>query len=167
MDDVTRSPLAGSADALERLAGREVASLPQLDLRVDAAATTLALPTEPNTWIERDDRELLWLGPDEWLVVGDDGASIAGALAGTHHSLLDVSAGRAVVDLLGAERVELLAAGCGLDLHPRSWRPGMCAQTLLARIPALLQERDDATRVFVRSSFAGYLVAWLSAVADR
>jgi sarcosine oxidase gamma subunit len=38
----------------------------------------------------------------------------------------------------------------------------MCAQTLLARIPVLLQERGDATRVFVRSSFAGYLVTWLA-----
>jgi sarcosine oxidase subunit gamma len=37
----------------------------------------------------------------------------------------------------------------------------MCAQTLLARVPVILQERDLATRVFVRPSFAGYLVDWL------
>ena len=33
----------------------------------------------------------------------------------------------------------------------------MCAQTLLARAPVLLQERDAATRVLVRASFASYV----------
>jgi sarcosine oxidase subunit gamma len=127
----------------------------------------LRLPTEPNTWIADAERELLWLGPDEWLVAGEPDASMADALAGIHHSLVDVSANRAVLDLLGADRSELLAAGCGLDLHPRSWRHGMCAQTLLGRIPVLLQERTEATRVFVRSSFAGSLVGFLSAVTPR
>jgi sarcosine oxidase gamma subunit len=38
----------------------------------------------------------------------------------------------------------------------------MCAQTLLARVPVLLQERERATRLFVRASFAGHLLSWLS-----
>jgi sarcosine oxidase gamma subunit len=42
----------------------------------------------------------------------------------------------------------------------------MCAQTLLAKIPVLLQEREGATRIFVRPSFAGYLTAWLARVAE-
>jgi sarcosine oxidase subunit gamma len=70
-----------------------------------------------------------------------------------------------VVELAGADRFDLLAQGCGLDLHPRAWQPGSCAQTLLARAPVLLQERDQATRVFVRASFAAYLADWLTAVA--
>ena len=167
MGERARSPLAGLAEALDRVGAREAAFLPERDLRVDPSATTLRLPTEPNTWIADGDRDVLWLGPDEWLVVGEPDASIADALAGVHHSLVDVSANRAVFDLLGADRSELLAAGCGLDLHPRSWRHGMCAQTLLGRIPVLLQERTEATRVFVRSSFAGSLLGWLSAVSRR
>jgi sarcosine oxidase subunit gamma len=73
---------------------------------------------------------------------------------------VDVSANRAVFDVIGRDRGDLLAKGCGLDMHPRSWRAGLCAQTLLARVPVIVQERADATRVFVRPSFAGYLLAW-------
>ena len=34
-------------------------------------------------------------------------------------------------------------------------------QTLLARVPVILQERGDATRVFVRPSFADWLRSWM------
>jgi sarcosine oxidase subunit gamma len=75
--------------------------------------------------------------------------------------VVDVSANRTVVELAGDGRFDLLAQGCALDLHPRAWRPGRCAQTLLARVPVLLQEREGATRVFVRASFAAHLAGWL------
>jgi sarcosine oxidase subunit gamma len=151
----------GTIDATETLVS-------QIDVRVDASATDrLSLPVVPNTWIGSDGREVLWLGPDEWLVVGPAGAEHAliekaeRALARVHHSVVDVSSARAVFDLASEDRHELLSKGSGLDLHPRSWRDGMCAQTLLARVPVILQEREGATRVFVRPSFAGYLVDWL------
>jgi sarcosine oxidase subunit gamma len=86
-------------------------------------------------------------------------------LAGRHHSVLDVSANRVVIELTGPRRIELLQAGCGIDLHPRVWREGSCAQTLLANGAVMLQERNDATRVFLRPSFAGHLVTWLTRVA--
>jgi sarcosine oxidase subunit gamma len=75
-------------------------------------------------------------------------------------SIVDVSANRATIELEGPGRLELLAHGCGLDLHPRSWRSGQCAQTLLARVPVLLQELGDSTRLFVRPSLAGWLLDW-------
>lgn len=42
----------------------------------------------------------------------------------------------------------------------------MCAQTLLAKAQVILHERTDATRVFVRPSFAGYVLDWLVAAAS-
>lgn len=143
----------------------------QLDLRVDPAASGLpfALPLEPNTWLGSDGREILWLGPDEWLVLANPDsreprqqiAELEVAFAGVHHSVVDVSAGRSVFVLESDDRHELLSKGCSLDLHPRSWRDGMCAQTLLARVPVVLQERAKDTGILVRPSFAGYLVDWL------
>ena len=153
-----------TAERLETLGIADVA-LVQVDVRVDPASSPG--PSEPNTWTRDGGREWLWLGPDEWLVVAEDGelvAELEGALAGTHHSVVDVSASRVVFELRGDGRFELLEQGCGLDLHPRSWQHGMCAQTLLARVPVILQEREGATRVFVRTSYAGYLVDWLWAV---
>jgi sarcosine oxidase, subunit gamma len=166
-----RSPLAGRGDDLAVLGAVEVPFPTQLNLRVDPTAAGrlgLELPTAPNTWLAGGAREALWLGPNEWLLVAEPGAAgalvaeLERALEGQHHSVVDVSADRAVVELAGEHRIDLLAKGCGLDLHPRSWRGGMCAQTLLARVPVLLQERERATRLFVRASFAGHLVSWLS-----
>jgi sarcosine oxidase, subunit gamma len=141
-----------------------------VSLRAEAALGSrvpFALPLEPNSWRRGDGREALWLGPDEWLVVAGPGeapavvAELEAALDGEHRAVVDVSAYRTVVELAGEDRFDLLAQGCGLDLHPRSWRDGRCAQTLLGRVPVLLQERDDATRVFVRTSFANHLATWL------
>jgi sarcosine oxidase subunit gamma len=167
-----RSPLHGRARELAAAGAAEVAFLAQVDLRADPALAPrlpLALPLEPNTWTAGGGREALWLGPDEWLVVGAPGsapaitAALRRALAGEHHSVVDTSANRTVVELGGEGRFDLLTQGCGIDLHPRAWRPGSCAQTLLARVPVLLQERHQATRVFVRASFAAHLADWLRA----
>ena len=170
-----RSPLAGRAADLTAVGAAEVAFLAQLTLRADPALASrlpFPLPLDPNTWTAGGGREALWLGPDEWLVVGPPGsapavaAELARALDGEHHAVVDTSANRTVAELAGEGRFDLLAQGCGLDLHPRAWRPGRCAQTLLHRVPVLLQERDQATRVFVRASFAAHLAGWLTAVAD-
>jgi sarcosine oxidase subunit gamma len=169
--DVARGALGGRERDLASIGAREIQFIAQLDVRVDASAR-LTLPREVNTWLADGEREVLWLGPDEWLVVGPRGSEDAisndleRALAGLHHSVVDVSAARVVIDLEAADRLELLSNGCGLDLHPRSWRNGMCAQTLLARIPVILQEREAGPRIFVRPSFANYLVDWLVHVAD-
>lgn len=147
-------------------------SLAQVDLRVHGSAAdrlSFPLPVEANTWLGSDGREILWLGPYEWLILASPDPREPGrliselerALDGIHHSVVDVSAARAVIELSADDRLELLSTGCALDLHSRSWRHGMCAQTLLARVPVILQERERATRVFVRPSFTDYLVDWL------
>jgi sarcosine oxidase subunit gamma len=176
-DDVARSPLVDRDADLAVVHARELAFLAQVSLRLEVREAlgphAILPPTAPNTWSAIDGRELLWLGPDEWLAVGDPGREaeivrwLGEAFAGLHRSVVDVSSNRAVLELAGPERHDLLAAGCGLDLHPRGWREGTCAQTLLGRIPVLLQERAAATRVFVRSSYAGALLDWLLGVADR
>lgn len=139
----------------------------QVDLRV-GATDGLELPLVPNTWFAGSGGwEWLWLGPDEWLAVGAEGTAteliseLELATDGRHRSIVDVSAGRAVIELTGVARHDLLSHGCGLDLHPRSWSDGQCTQTLLARVPVILQEHERWTRIFVRPSFAEWLRAWM------
>ena len=135
----------------------------QVDVRVeDPDALPFEAP-EPNAATRWDGRDVLWLGPDEWLVVGEPGtedeivASLGEALAGRHASIVDVSANRMVFDLPDA--LDRLSTACGLDLDPSRWTPGDCAQTLLGHAQVILHQRDERiTRVFVRPSFAGYLV---------
>ena len=146
----------------------EPRDLAQIDLRVDEALLPFD-PPAPNRATSWEGRDVLWLGPDEWLVVGEAGeeATIVeelDRLLDRHRSVVDVSANRIVLDLDDA--LDLLANACGLDLDPRRWRPGMCAQTLLGQAQVILHQLDDrTTRVFVRPSFAGYLEVLLAASA--
>lgn len=168
-------PLASRDAALaavsQRTGGRitiqHVPLLAQVSLRLDpslAGRAPYPLPLEPNTAWENGARAALWLGPDEWLVTGQAQAAteivaeLESSLDGEHRSVIDVSANRAAIEFGGADRFEMLTSGCSLDLHPRSWGPGMCAQTLFSRTQVILHEREQTTRVLVRSSFAGYLV---------
>ena len=150
---------------LDRLGATELAFLSQLDVRIEpASAATLGLPTEPNTASTSGDRDVLWLGPDEWLIVGAPGAASAigdeleASFAGLHGSMVDVSANRAVIELAGSSRHDLLSSACPIDLHPRSWGDGRCAQSVFGAAQALLHEREGATRLFIRPSFADYVV---------
>ncbi|MGW3369886.1 sarcosine oxidase subunit gamma [Streptosporangium canum] len=154
----------------------EVPFLTQVNLRLDPGgpaagdigrALGVPLPAEPGTYGSAD-VDVLWLGPDEWLIVGEPGRereleTRLRAAAGTGHvAVTDVSAQRTTLLVAGPKARDLLAHGCAIDLHPRVFGPGRCAQTMLARAQVLLVARDgDEFLVLVRPSFAGYLVAWL------
>lgn len=183
VDERARDPLAHRLDDLCAIGVRtgggviveHVPFLTQVDVRMDAVLVQRApypLPTTPNTAWEDGPRAALWLGPDEWLVLGPPGAGpeiageLEGALDGLLRSIVDVSANRVAIELSGPRTKEVLSKGCALDLHPRSWRPGMCAQTMLARAQVILHERSETTRILVRPSFADYLVDWLIDAAD-
>jgi sarcosine oxidase subunit gamma len=162
-----RGALAHRTDDLAALGAVELRFPSQVSLRADASLASrlpFPLPVEPNTFTTEPSKDALWLGPNEWLLVApaatarDVLAELETALSGEHHSVVDVSANRAAIELPTDRARELLETGCGLDLHPRTWRRGMCAQTIFARAQVLLQHRGDATRIFVRPSFADYLV---------
>lgn len=110
---------------------------------------------------------VLWLGPDEWLVVSEMDAdlllpALLAASAAGPAAIVDVSANRTVVELSGAAARAVLEKGCPTDLHPRAFGPGRAITTTLARIPLLLWQVGPQTyRLLPRSSFAEYVAAWL------
>lgn len=126
------------------------------------------LPVEANTFSAGAHR-VYWLGPDEWLIrcewdaVAGLVAALEAALAGMHVAVNDVSGGNITVRLSGPGARRTLAKGCTLDLHPREFAPGQCAQSALAKASALFGMIDEAPtfEIVVRRSFADYLVRWL------
>jgi len=179
-----RSPLEGATIAIDSTSTvgiRELPFLVQVGLRADPAdevlmsrlTTVLGVrpPTEPNTTSISEDgtRQVLWLGPDEWLVLAEPGT--AGALESALRSavdagaVVDLSANRTAISVSGPRAGELLAFGCAIDLDPPAFGPDCCAQTLLARANVIIvpvgPPEESAFRILVRPSFARYLAAWL------
>jgi sarcosine oxidase, subunit gamma len=188
-----RSPLADyrrrfdalSEDSRGDLSIRELAFVSQVNLRVDprdagtmqqlAASLGVGLPQAPNTVASKDDRRALWLGPDEWLIVGsaDQQDALAQALrdglGGAMGAIVDASANRTVLAIGGPKAGGVLAHGVPIDLDPRSFASGRCAQTLLAKAQVIIERvsEDSAFHLYVRSSFAPYVADWLlDAAAD-
>lgn len=154
----------------------ELAVPAMFDLRLDpvdaaavsAAETALALklPLTPNKSTAAGGCLALWFGPDQWLIVGppDDAVPLMQTLAGRDASVVGVNDLRAVFELAGPASREVLRKGCAIDLHPRAFKPGDCALTVLARVPVALHQSDDRPgyQIFVERSYAEYLWIWLS-----
>jgi sarcosine oxidase subunit gamma len=109
---------------------------------------------------------VFWLGPDEWLIHCADDARpglqerLQSALAGQPSALVDVSDYYVVMRLSGSRVFEVLAKGTPLDLHPRSFAEGCCAQTRFGHASVLLHKlSEDTVDLQVRWSFAEYV--WL------
>ncbi len=187
LDAVLNSPLTGLLGRQARdlqVDGRsctlaEIPFVDMLNLRGDAGdprfakavldTTGMHLPLLANTASIDPQRQLLWLGPDEWLLKlrdrqGDAVAhALQAALAGVHSAVVDVGHGNTTLMLQGPGSADLLARGCPLDLHPRAFATGALAQSHIAKAGAtvLCLYAGIQYEITVRRSFANYLVRWL------
>jgi sarcosine oxidase subunit gamma len=182
------SRLAASPPGDAQVIATERAFLGHLDVRGDARdarfgaaierVVGVALPLSANTVVASSEATIWWLGPDEWLVTtpGDRVASIEAdlraALAGVRSAVTDVGSAQAVVVLRGPSAREALAKGCPLDLHPKVFGIGRCAQSHLAKAAILLRPippggalEESAYEIVFRRSFADYVWAWLADAA--
>lgn len=175
------SPLVGLGGALKQAAGRagqkfwvrERAFCELVTLRGDvrdpafteavASVVGCAPPSRANTVARGAQYDILWLGPDEWLVRSlqpqNTGLAerLAAVLAGQFASAVDNSSGSTVLEI-GGERVrDVIARGCPLDLHPKGFAPGQCAQSHFFKASMVLVPTGAETyEIVVRRSFADY-----------
>ena len=132
------------------------------------SALGCALPLTPGTSAAGTACTVLWLGPDAWLLVGDDAKKLNESLPIAGGFLTDVSHGRAALRIKGPRARELLAKGCSLDLHPRVFQPEQCAQSSLAHIGVLLHLReDDGFDLYCARSYAQHMWHGLTEAASE
>lgn len=177
-------------DGAVRLSELRFAAQIGLRLRPPAPAYLdgVPLPLAPNRVASMGALRSLWLGPDEWLVtapVTSTGTSTGGSapdLAGRlrravgerRAAIVDLSSSRAIIEIDGRQARTLLQKGCGIDLHPRVFGPGHCAQTIFAKLPVIIDQLGTISwfgadrlggapcyRLFVRRSAARWLAEWL------
>lgn len=139
------------------------------DEAVDAASGILglALPRRAGVSGSHGARHALWLGPEEWLILDDEGsserlASCAGSLAGLGAAFVDVSHRQEAIALQGADVEDWLTTGCPLDLSATAFPVGACTRTLFHKAEvALWRTGPDSFHLEVWRSFAGYVEALL------
>jgi sarcosine oxidase, subunit gamma len=181
--------VATSADGRRGVALREIPFVTMVGLRVEpdsdaaariAAELGFALPAGygqvTGAPLADQGYAALWLGPDEFLVVGTDtepagaAAALAARLAaalgeGENYAagaVVELSANRTTLELAGPSARAALEKGCALDLHPRAFAPGTAAATVLGPVPVVLWKTgEDSFRIFPRASFADYAGRWL------
>ena len=176
-----RRAVGDAGAARVRLAERPFRA--QVNLRGDAgeasfraaaeAALGLTLPLAPNTAAAAGDRAALGLGPDEWLVVAPPGdvneiaAALRQALSGRAAAVTEVGEARTVIAVSGPSARDVLAKGCTLDLHPREFGPGRCAQSTVGTVDVIVHQTDEVPsyELYVQRSFAEYLWLWLEDAA--
>jgi sarcosine oxidase, subunit gamma len=138
----------------------------------DALVGTLGL-TElpaPNTVRSTALGDCAWIRPDEWWLIGASAtrqaslSALQGVVEPDAGAVVDISASRVALELSGARSRDILASACPLDLHPRAFEVGACAQSLVAKAPVFLHLASDTPvwRLLVRPSLAAYVVSWLS-----
>jgi sarcosine oxidase subunit gamma len=168
----------GSVPGLVELS--EVPFLTMVGLRVSrdsdagqrVASVTGGLPAACGGVNGTGDTSVLWLGPEEFLVVapteaheslgGDLIQALREALADGEGQVVDVSANRTTFELTGPRARAVLEKGCSLDLHPRILKAGTALSTEIGNIPVVLWKTgEESFRLFPRASFADFLGRWL------
>ncbi|RZF26978.1 sarcosine oxidase subunit gamma [Paraburkholderia sp. UYCP14C] len=126
-------------------------------------------PEKANTVARGNGYDMVWLGPDEWLVRSEAAheatrtaplqAKLGAAFAGVFASAVDIGSGFTVLEITGTRTRDVLSRGCPLDLHPKLFGVGQCAQSHYFKASiTLLPTGADSFDIVVRRSFADYFV---------
>ena len=127
------------------------------------------LPTRTNIYIKIDSLKIIWLGPDEWLIVDEKGSDkqdlfskLENSIGSQDASVTDVSENRTVIRIMGKKLFMLLAKFLTLNLDNSLNSSSSVAQTLFIRVPVLLMRHHEHNRepkidIFTNRSHANYV----------
>ena len=153
----------------------EMAHLGKLNMRGDKSTgkmikslTGCTFPPAANKFTTAGERHVVWLGPDEFMMICEAGkdeeltSAILTSFDGHHAAFTNITDALTAFNLKGAAVRQVLAKGCSLDLHHNSFTSGDAAQTLLSHAAVTIMAlADDEFIVICRTSFASYLHDWL------
>ena len=104
-----------------------------------------ALPIKPNTYTNNGKIKILWLGPNEWLVVDEnpnENNELISKLENINNreesSITDISENRTVIRIAGKKLFTLLSKFLVLHLDQNLPNESSVAQTLFVKVPIIL-----------------------------
>lgn len=133
----------------------------------------LHLPSTINQSLVDEAIQIFCLGPDEWLLISDDGADLDvrfeasdGKDSTAPFSLVDVSHRNVALQIQGSDAEKALKAGCPLDLDLAHFPVGKVTRTVFERTEIILYRQSSEQFVIeVWRSFAPYTIALIGKAA--
>lgn len=172
----------GGADFAGLVRVTELPARGMISLRGDLAAAKLKKSASdlagvgfpgPRGASAEGERAILWMSPDEVLILLPRSEAAAGAaslskgLKGTHHMAVDVSDARSLFRLEGEAAREVLAKLTPADLHPDAFGPGEVRRTRLAQVAAAFWMTEaNAIELIAFRSVARYVFDLLATAAE-
>jgi sarcosine oxidase subunit gamma len=153
---------------------RLLPSVSRLSLRIKQNARAprrivgVSLDQPINRFSSVGGRRAARLGPDEWLIIDASStlealvSDITKDLAGCVHALIDLSSASVAFAIHGPDAVNILNAGCPLDLNIESFPAGSATRTVLGKCQIVLfRLKEFEFRVECWLSYREYVHAFL------
>ena len=140
----------------------------------------ITLPDAPRQSTSKETNTLLWLSPDQWLLlcprtdVEKIIIKLQTALNEVHSLVVDVSDARTIFRLEGTGAKEVVTKGAPIDLSAQDCKAGYVRRLRFAEMAALIHivstdaSNDSETiDLFVFRSYAQYAWDWLAATSSK
>ncbi|PKH87710.1 sarcosine oxidase subunit gamma [Colwellia sp. Bg11-28] len=130
-------------------------------------ALGVALPITPCSSAKSELAQIMWLAPDEWLIIVASGSEdeveqkLRSYLTG-HFAVSDISGAQTLIELSGEHVIDLMKKSTGYDLHLDSFPVGKVVGTTFAKTGAhILRVSENSFQLVVRRSFSDYVWLWI------
>lgn len=158
-EPVPSSPLVGAGVTVSLAPPMVRYSLRAREVEALETALGVALPRS----IGATEGQIICLGPDEWLLRAEAGASIA-VDAGSAIAVTDISERAVCFTVSGPRAAALLMTGCPLDLE--RFPIGRATRTIFETVEiVVIREADERFQIEIWRSFANWLWTALAMAA--
>ena len=147
--------------------------------RIAEKILEISLPKEAGNTSVKEKITLLWLGPNEWLLVSNVEIAKETNVYELEQVLFDeisktnlgavtnVTDHFTIFSLSGSNIFEVLSKGCPYDFDSEDFLDNRVVQTILSNIDVTIHRKSkNEIDLYVRRSFADYLWNWLKDSAD-
>ena len=171
-DAILETPLQSRVFAIDGISLNPAGPMERVTLRADESAIAsiekalgLVLPKSPKVSVSKNGKTALWIGPDEWLLISDEGSLMMPAFAklkSTLISAVDVSHRNTAIQISGMRAIDVLNSGCPQNLSLDVFPVGACSRTVFGKAEVVLW-RTGASEVHLECwrSFSDYVWKFL------
>lgn len=127
-------------------------------------------PNRPNSLMARDGREMMWVGPDQWLLSAgiEEEEELCTALrleeAPAEIAIVLVSDTLAHFTVIGSDATEVLAIATPLDLNPAAFAADSVSQSEAFGTKALIRRVGGGFEIAVDRSYDDWFATYLAKV---